>query len=48
MQRRNGNGITFDGALADCDIYAVGISQQLAHPMKAENADIKVLPATGT
>ena len=46
MQRCDGNGITFDGTLADCDIYAVGISHQLAHPMKAENADIKVLPSS--
>ena len=42
MQRRDGNGITFDGTLADCDVCAVGKSHQLAHPKKAENADIKV------
>ena len=41
MQRRDGNGITFDGTLADCDVCAVGKSHQLAHPKKAENADIK-------
>ena len=41
MQRRDGNGITFDGTLADCDVCAVWKSHQLAHPKKAENADIK-------
>ena len=41
MQRRDSNGITFDGTLADCDVCAVGKSHQLAHPKKAENADIK-------
>ena len=41
MQRRDGNRITFDGTIADCDVCAVGKSHQLAHPKKAENADIK-------
>lgn len=32
MQRRDGNGITFDGTLADCDVCAVGESHLWAHP----------------
>ena len=40
MQRRGGNGITFDGTIADCDVCAVGKGQQLAHPKKSQHADI--------
>ena len=38
MQRHDGNGITFDGTIADCDVCAVGKGQQLAHPKKAQHA----------
>ena len=41
MQRRDRNGITFDGPLADCDVCAVGKSYQLAHPKKAKNAEVE-------
>ena len=40
MQRHDGNGITFDGTIADCDVCAVGKGQQLAHPKKAQHAGI--------
>ena len=40
MQRRDGNNITFDGTIADCDVCAVGKGQQLAHPKKAQHAGI--------
>ena len=40
MQRHDGNGITFDGTIADCDVCAVGKDQQLAHPKKAQHAGI--------
>ena len=43
MQRRDGNGITFVGTLADCDIYAVGKGYQLSPPNKARNAAFKAL-----
>ena len=43
MQRRDDNGITFDGTLADSDVCAVGKSQRLAQSKKkVKNADIKV------
>ena len=32
LLKRNGTGITFEGAVLDCDIYAVEKAQQLAHP----------------
>ena len=32
MQRHDGNGIIFDGTIADCDVCAVGKGQELAHP----------------
>ena len=40
MQWHGGNGITFDGTIADCDVCAVGKGQQLAHPKKAQHAGI--------
>ena len=40
MQWHNGNGITFDGTIADCNVCAVGKGQQLAHPKKAQHAGI--------
>ena len=40
MQRHDGNGVTFDGTIADCDVCALGKGQQLAHPMKAQHAGI--------
>ena len=40
MKRHDGNGITFDGTIADCDVCAVENSQQLAHPKKAQHAGI--------
>ena len=35
MQRRDGNGVAFDGSIDHCDVCAVGKSHQLAHPKKA-------------
>ena len=43
MQRYDGNGITFDGTIADCDVCAVGKGQQLAHPKKGQHAGITQL-----
>ena len=40
MQRHDGNGITFHGTIADCDVCAVGKGQQLAHPKKAQHIGI--------
>ena len=40
MQLHDGNGITFDGTIANCDVCAVGKGQQLAHPKKAQHAGI--------
>ena len=40
MNRKNGNGVAFDGSVADCDVCAVGKSHQLAHPKKAKHATI--------
>ena len=40
MQRHDGNGINFDGTVADCDVCALGKGQQLAHPKKAQHAGI--------
>ena len=39
-KRHHGNGITFDGTTADCDVCAVGKGQQLAHPKKDQHAGI--------
>ena len=36
MQLHGGNGITFDGTIADRDVCTVRKDQQLAHPKKAE------------
>ena len=41
MQRRGGNGVTFDGSINHCDVCAVGKSHQLAHPKKAKHAEIR-------
>ena len=40
IQWHDGNGITFDGTIVDCDVCAVGKSQQLAHPKKAQHDGI--------
>ena len=40
MQRANGNSITFDGTIADCDVCAMRKGKQLAHPKKAQHAGI--------
>ena len=40
MQRRDGNGVAFDGSIDHCDVCAVGKSHQLAHPKKVKHADI--------
>ena len=38
MQRRDGNGVAFDGSIDHRDVCAVGKSHQLAHPKKAKHA----------
>ena len=38
MQRHDGNSITFDGTIADCDVCAGGKCQRLAHLKKAQHA----------
>ena len=43
MQRRDGDGVAFDGLINHCDVCTVGKSHQLAHPKKAKNADITAL-----
>ena len=40
MQRRDGNGVAFDGSIDHCDVCAMGKSDHLAHPKKAKHADI--------
>ena len=40
MQRHDGNCVTFDGTIANCDVCAVGKGQQLAHPKKTQHAGI--------
>ena len=40
MQRRDGNGVTFDDSIDHSDVCAVGKNHQLAHPKKAKHADI--------
>ena len=40
MQRRDGNGVAFDGSINHCDVCAVRESHRLAHPKKAKHADI--------
>ena len=40
IQRHDGNGVTFDGTIADCNVCAVEKDQQLAHPKKAQLAGI--------
>ena len=36
-RKRDGTGITFEGAVSDCDIYAVGKAQQPPHPKTADH-----------
>ena len=40
MNRKSGNGVTFDGSIADCDVCTVEKSHQLAHPKKANHVAI--------
>ena len=40
MNRKNDNGVTFDGSMADCGVCEVGKSRLLAHPKKAKHATI--------
>ena len=41
MQRRDGNGVAFDGSINHHDVCAaMGNIHQLAHPKKAKHADI--------
>ena len=40
MQRRDGNGVGFDGLINPCDVCAVRKRHQLTHPKKAKHADI--------
>ena len=40
MQRRDGNGVAFDGSIDHCDVCAMGKRHQLAHPTKGKHADI--------
>ena len=40
VQRRDGNGVAFDGSIDHGDVCAVGKNHQLAHPKKAKRADI--------
>ena len=35
LRKRDGTGITFEGAVWDCNVCAVGKAQQLAHPKTA-------------
>ena len=37
LRKRDGTGITFEGAVTDCDICAGGEAQQLAHPKTANH-----------
>ena len=37
LRKRKGIGITFEGAVSDCDVCAVGKAQQLAHPYTANH-----------
>ena len=40
VQRRDGNGVAFDGSIDYCDVCAVENRHQLAHPKQAKHADI--------
>ena len=42
MQKRDGNGVAFDGSIEHCDVFAVGNSHQRTHPKKAEHAGMTV------
>ena len=37
LRKRDSNGITFEGAVSDCDVSAVGKAQQLAHSKRANH-----------
>ena len=37
LKKCDNNGVSFDGTVADCDVCAVGKSQQLAHPKTADH-----------
>ena len=37
LRKRDGAGIAFEGAISDCDVCAVGKTQQLAHPKTANH-----------
>ena len=37
LSKRDGTGITFEGAVSDCDVCAVGKAQQIAHPKTANH-----------
>ena len=39
-QRRDGNGVAFDGSIDHYNVCAVGKSHQLAHSKKTKHADI--------
>ena len=40
MQKRDVNGVIFDGSTDHCDVWTVGKHHQLAHSRKAKHADI--------
>ena len=40
INRKSGNGVAFDGSIADCDVCAVGKNHQLAHPKQVSHAAI--------
>ena len=44
MQRRDGNGVAFDGSIDHCNVCAMEKRHQLAHPKKAKHADITGAP----
>ena len=39
LRKRDCTGITFEGAISDCDVCAVGKAQQLAHSKTAHHKD---------
>ena len=36
LKKVNNNGVSFDGTMPDCDVYAVGKSRQRSHPKTAD------------
>ena len=40
MNRKSGNGVAFDGSIADCDVCTVEKSHQLVHPNNANHVAI--------